>query len=212
MALKYGNQLAELHDLVDIVDRLLERADRGRIQPSQARKIELRDLRRRTKRELAFKLKLVGDVPYGAVSQFVGDLNPKRQLAFKLIPRANANRDRPRLAPAPQRMLIVGRTRVLGRYRFCRRDQLMLDGRIGALDEWERDEFGKIEGRRRPRKRKARLGHIHMQLLLDALAHSIDCHLDIGLDIARKRGEELLLDRSRLRPILEANKSGIRID
>jgi hypothetical protein len=51
-----------------------------------------------------------------------------------------------------------------------------------------------------------------MKLLLEALAHSVDRDLGKRLDIARERSEELLFDRPRLRPILEPNKAGVRIN
>src|SRR5262249_17500392 len=64
----------------------------------------------------------------------------------------------------------------------------------------------------RPRERKAGFTHIHVQLFLEALAHAVDGNLDGRFEIARKRRQELLFERSRLSPILEADESGIRID
>src|SRR5271166_6249188 len=88
----------------------------------------------------------------------------------------------------------------------------MLDRGIDALDERKVYVACEIERAGGPPKHEARLRHIHMQLLLDALAHAIDCRLDHRLDKARKRAQKLLLYRPRLSPILEADKARIRID
>src|SRR5262249_36158146 len=44
------------------------------------------------------------------------------------------------------------------------------------------------------------------------LEHAVDGGLDSGLEIARKGGEELLFDRLCLRPVLESNEPGVRVD
>jgi len=51
-----------------------------------------------------------------------------------------------------------------------------------------------------------------MKLFLEALAHPVDRDLGIRLEIAREGRQELLFDRFCLRPILEANETGVRID
>src|SRR6516165_6911730 len=109
-------------------------------------------------------------------------------------------------------MLIVRGTGILGRNRFRCCDQLMLDGGIGALDERKRDELCEVDRAGRSSKRKARFRDVHVQLLPDALAYAVDRGLDVRLDIARKRCEKLLLDRPRMRPVLEADQPGIWIN
>ena len=70
----------------------------------------------------------------------------------------------------------------------------------------------KVDRGGRPRKRKARLRHIHMQFFLDALAHPVDRDLDVGLDVARKGREELLLERPACAQSSKRIRPGIGID
>jgi len=51
-----------------------------------------------------------------------------------------------------------------------------------------------------------------VELFLEALVHAVDGEFDVWLDVARKRRQELLLDRARLRPILETDQAGLGID
>src|SRR5262249_17715049 len=147
-----------------------------------------------------------------AFPELVGDLDADRQFALELVTRVDANRDRPRLAPASQRVLVVYGARVLGGDDLTWRDQIMLDRRIDALDEGHRDEAREINRAWRPRQDEAGLAHVHVQLFFDALAHAVDGQFDLRLDIARKRGQELFFNRPCLRPVLKANESGVRID
>ena len=211
MALKDGKELAELHHLVDVEDVLFERPGERRVEPGQGRKTHLGDLRGRAQRELALEFEEVGGF-LRAFPELIGDLDADRQLALESVARANADRDRPCFAPAPQRMLVVHGARVLGRHRLARRDQAVLDGRIDALHERQRHEACEIDRARRPRERKAGFGHVHVQFFLEALAHAVDGGFDVWLEIARKGRQELLFERSRLRPILKPDEAGVRID
>src|SRR5262249_33748756 len=144
MPLKDGKQLAELHHLVDVEDGLFERPSGRRVEPGQGCKTHLGDLCGRPQRELALELEVVGDF-LRAFPELVGDLDADRQLALELVARANADRDRPCLTPAPQRVLIVHGARILGGHCIGRRDQAVLDGRIDALDEGKAHEACEID-------------------------------------------------------------------
>ena len=183
----------------------------GVSSPVSAAKPHLADLRRRAQRELALELEIVGDL-LGVFAQLVGDLDAERKLALELVARVDADRDLPRFAPAPQRVLVRRGARVLRGDRVRRGDQAVLDRRVHALDERQRHEARQIERVRRPGEREARLPHIQVELFPDALAHPVDRDLDHRLDVARKRAQELLLDGARLRPVLEAHETRVRID
>ena len=88
----------------------------------------------------------------------------------------------------------------------------MFDRRIDALHERERHEACQIDRVGRPRERKASFTHVHVELFLEALAHAVDGDLHRWFDVARKRRQELLFERSRLRPVLKADESDIRVD
>jgi hypothetical protein len=109
-------------------------------------------------------------------------------------------------------VLIVHGARVLGGHCLGRRDQAVLDGRIDALDEGKRHEAGEIDRARRPRQRKARFGHVHVELFLEALGHAVDDGLDVRLEVARKGRQELFFERPRLGPILKPDETGVGID
>ena len=76
----------------------------------------------------------------------------------------------------------------------------------------ELDRGSRMAHRRRPGQRKARFADVHVELFLEALAHPVDRDFDGGLEVAREGRQELLFDRPCLRPILEADQAGIRID
>src|SRR5262249_20806894 len=156
-------QLAELQHLIDVVDVLLERADRRRVEPGQGGKAHVGDLGRRAQRELALELEEVGDFLV-TFPELVGDPDADRQLALELVTRVNADRYRPDFAPAPQRMLVVDGARIFRRHRLRRRYQAVLDRRIDALDEGQRDETREVDGLRRARQREAGFAHIHVEL------------------------------------------------
>src|SRR5262249_4504900 len=99
MSLEDGKQLAELDHLIDVEDVLLQSADRWRVNAGQGIEAQFGDLHRRAQCQFPLDLKVVRDL-LRALPHFVRDLNAKWQLAFELVTRADADRNRPCLAPA----------------------------------------------------------------------------------------------------------------
>ena len=211
MGLKEGEQFAELHHLVDVEDVLLERAGGRRIEPGQVCKTHLGDLRGRPKRELALEFEIIRDL-LRTFPELIGDLDADRQFTLELVARVDADCHRPRFTPSPQRVLVVRGARVLGRNCLGRGDQIVFNRRIDALHERQAHETCQVDRFGRPRERKARFPDVHVELFLEALAHTVDGGLHRRFEITRKRRQKLLFDRSGLRPVLEADETDIRID
>jgi len=93
MFLHDRDELAELHNLVDVEDVLLEHTDDRRDEPSQFLEARLVDFSGREHTQLALEVDVIGNFLL-AVAQLVEQHDPDRKLALELVTRCNAERGR----------------------------------------------------------------------------------------------------------------------
>src|SRR5579872_283774 len=111
MALKYGEEFAEFHDLIDMENILLEHAaDRG-VERGQLLQSRLVDVGGGKRRKFALKVDLVGN-PLAAFAQLVDQQDTERNLAFELVGRLHADRTGAPRTPFPVRILVAHSGRI----------------------------------------------------------------------------------------------------
>src|SRR6185436_1468494 len=84
---------------------------------------------------------------------------------------------------------------------------LVLNRGVDPLGKRQGRELLELERSRRARNDEARLRHVHMQPLAITPARAVHDDLDVRLGISGIEAEELLVDRARLGPGLEADEA-----
>ena len=90
-----------------------------------------------------------------------------------------------------------------------RLDRLVLDRRIDALDERQRGEGLEVDRRGRARQHEARLGDVHLQLVLHLFLRAVDDLVDHAFLEAREQVEELGFVRPAAAPLVEADERAL---